>query len=74
MSLISSNSRLYQGRYYRARGCVLGDRFASEMRLTIRRILETPERWRVLEEDAGGHYFSFSMACSMTSTGGSTPV
>jgi plasmid stabilization system protein ParE len=38
-------------RYYRARGRVLGDRFAAEVRFAIRRILETPERWRVLEED-----------------------
>lgn len=38
-------------RYYRARGRVLGDRFAAEVRVAIRRILATPERWRVLEED-----------------------
>ena len=38
-------------RYYRARGRFLGDRFAAEVRLAIRRILETPERWLVLEED-----------------------
>jgi toxin ParE1/3/4 len=38
-------------RYYRARGRVLGDRFAAEVRLAIRRILATPERWRVVEED-----------------------
>ena len=38
-------------RYYRARGRVLGDRFAAEVRSAIGRILETPERWRVLEED-----------------------
>lgn len=38
-------------RYYRARGRVLGDRFASEVRFAIRRILDTPERWRVLEDD-----------------------
>ena len=38
-------------RYYRARGRVLGDRFAAEVRIAIRRIIETPERWRVLEED-----------------------
>lgn len=37
--------------YYRARGRVLGDRFAAEVGLAIRRILETPGRWRVLEED-----------------------
>lgn len=38
-------------RHYRARGRVLGDRFAAEVRFAMRRILETPERWRVLEED-----------------------
>ena len=38
-------------RYHRARGRILGDRFAAEVRFAIRRILETPERWRVLEED-----------------------
>ena len=32
-------------RYYRARGRMLGDRFAAEVRFAIRRILETPERW-----------------------------
>jgi len=30
---------------------VLGDRFAAEVRSAIRRVVETPERWRVLEED-----------------------
>lgn len=40
-----------QVQYYRARGGRLGDRFASEVRSAIRRILQTPERWRVLEED-----------------------
>jgi len=29
----------------------LGRRFASEIRATIYRILQTPERWRVLEDD-----------------------
>lgn len=38
-------------RYYRLRGSVLGDRFDGEVRLAIGRILETPERWRVLEDD-----------------------
>lgn len=38
-------------RHYRARGPVLGDRFAAEVRFAIRRILDTPDRWRVLEED-----------------------
>lgn len=30
---------------------MLGDRFAAEVRSAIRRVVETPERWRVLEED-----------------------
>ena len=30
---------------------MLGDRFAAEVRFAIRRVVETPERWRVLEED-----------------------
>lgn len=38
-------------RYYRERGGTLGERFASEVRNTIRRILTTPQRWRVLDED-----------------------
>lgn len=38
-------------RYYQARGRLLGDRFATEVRIAIRHILETPDRWRVLEED-----------------------
>ena len=38
-------------RYYRVRGRVLGDRFATEVRFAIRRIQETPERWRVLEQE-----------------------
>jgi toxin ParE1/3/4 len=38
-------------RYYRARGQVMGDRFASEVRFTIRRILAAPERWHMLEDD-----------------------
>jgi toxin ParE1/3/4 len=38
-------------RFYRARGRTLGDRFAVEVRATIRKILETPARWRVLEGD-----------------------
>jgi toxin ParE1/3/4 len=40
------------GRYCRARGRVWGDRIAAEVRFAIRRILETPERWHVPEEDA----------------------
>jgi toxin ParE1/3/4 len=38
-------------RFYQARGRILGDRFSNEVRVTIRRIIETPERWRVLEND-----------------------
>lgn len=30
---------------------MLGDRFAAEVRAAIRRIVATPERWRVLEAD-----------------------
>ena len=51
-------------RYYRARGVVLGDRFAGEVRLAIRRILETPSRWRVLEDDVrrcGVRVFPYSV-------------
>lgn len=36
-------------RFYRARGRTLGDRLALEVRAAIRKILETPERWRVIE-------------------------
>jgi plasmid stabilization system protein ParE len=38
-------------RFYRDRGRVLGDRFASEVRATIQKILGSPTRWRVLDED-----------------------
>ena len=38
-------------RDYRARGRTLGDRFALEVCGAIRKILETPTRWRVLEGD-----------------------
>ena len=38
-------------RYYHARGRMLGDRFAAEVRFAIRRIVETPDCWRVLDED-----------------------
>ncbi len=38
-------------RFYRERGRRLGQRFAAEVRVAIRKILETPERWRVLEDD-----------------------
>jgi len=37
-------------RYYRERGWSLGERFASEVRTAIRRIVAAPERWRVLED------------------------
>ena len=38
-------------RFYKQRGRNLGKRFSSEVRINIRKIVETPERWRVLEED-----------------------
>ena len=38
-------------RYYRERGLSLGEHFASEVRSAIRRIVATPERWRVIEDD-----------------------
>ena len=38
-------------RYYQACLPALGERFAVEVRGTIRRIVATPERWRVLEDD-----------------------
>lgn len=38
-------------RFYRPRGCTLGQRFAHEVRTTIARIVGTPERWRILEQD-----------------------
>ena len=37
--------------FYKERGRRLGGRFAGEVRATIRRIIETPDRWRVLEGD-----------------------
>jgi toxin ParE1/3/4 len=37
--------------FYKGRGRTLGDRFAAEVRTAIRRIIETPERWRVVDED-----------------------
>jgi plasmid stabilization system protein ParE len=37
--------------YYRERGGILSDRFASELRTAIQRILAASQRWRVLEED-----------------------
>jgi toxin ParE1/3/4 len=38
-------------RYYLDRSQALGERFAAEVRRTIRRIVDSPERWRVLEDD-----------------------
>ena len=38
-------------RFYKSRGRELGVRLSSEVRATIRRILETPERWRFMEAD-----------------------
>jgi toxin ParE1/3/4 len=51
-------------RHYRARGRLLGDRYAAEVRFAIRRILESPERWRVVEEDVrrcGVRVFPYSV-------------
>ena len=38
-------------RYYRERGRGLGARFDAEVMTTIRRIVETPQRWRVVDDD-----------------------
>src|SRR5438552_7454853 len=38
-------------RFYRERGARLGTRFASEVRATIRKIVEKPERWSFFDED-----------------------
>ena len=38
-------------RFYQPRGRILGGRFSSEVRTAIRRILDTPDRWRILEDD-----------------------
>ena len=38
-------------RFYKEHGTHLGKRLAHEIRVTIRKIVATPERWRVLEED-----------------------
>ncbi len=38
-------------RFYQERGRTLGDRFAAEVQTAVRRIVETPERWLVMEED-----------------------
>jgi toxin ParE1/3/4 len=37
--------------FYKERGRKLGQRFAREIRATIVKIVTTPERWRVLEQD-----------------------
>jgi hypothetical protein len=37
--------------FYKERGRRLAGRIAGEVPATIRRIIETPERWRVLEAD-----------------------
>jgi plasmid stabilization system protein ParE len=38
-------------RFYKERGRNLGKRLAREVKTTIRKIVATPDRWRVLEED-----------------------
>jgi toxin ParE1/3/4 len=38
-------------RFYKERGRNLGRRFAEEVRVAIAKIVATPERWRILEED-----------------------
>ena len=38
-------------RYYKQRGHNLGQRLRLEVRRTVDRIVQTPERWRVLESD-----------------------
>lgn len=35
--------------FYNSRGARLGERFSAEVRATIRKILDHPERWGVLE-------------------------
>ena len=37
--------------FYKGRGRTLGQRFAREIRTTITKIVATPDRWRVLEQD-----------------------
>ena len=51
-------------RFYKERGRNLGKRFAREVKTTIRKIVATPERWRVLEEDVRRclvHVFPYSV-------------
>jgi plasmid stabilization system protein ParE len=38
-------------RFYQRRGTGLGKRFSTEVRVTIKKILQTPERWRILDQD-----------------------
>ena len=37
--------------FYKQRGRMLGKRFTREVRATIAKIVATPNRWRVLEQD-----------------------
>ena len=37
--------------FYQERGRTLGQRFAMEIRATIAKIVATPDRWRVVEQD-----------------------
>ena len=37
--------------FYKQSSRTLGQRFAREIRFTIAKIVATPERWRVLEQD-----------------------
>jgi toxin ParE1/3/4 len=37
--------------FYKQRGRTLSQRFAGEIRNTIAKIVATPERWRIVEED-----------------------
>jgi toxin ParE1/3/4 len=37
--------------FYKERGWTLGQRFAKEIRVTIAKIVATPDRWRVVEQD-----------------------
>lgn len=37
--------------FYKDRGRALGQRFAKEIRSTIAKIVATPDRWRIVEQD-----------------------
>ena len=37
--------------FYKDRGRILGQRFAGEIRSAIAKIVATPDRWRVVEQD-----------------------